>query len=472
MLRQKVKVLFISSEVAPFSKTGGLADVSGALPKALRQRGLDVLTVTPLWRDVPREGLMAAGSITLHFPFGAVTMSLLTKGDSLLFLEQPELFERDRLYGEPDDARRFAAFSMGALAAAQRIGFQPDIVHANDWPSALCMLALSRGFSTSSLKRARSIFTIHNLAYTGSFTKDVMGELGLPWELFTPDGLEFHDHLSFLKAGLVYADALTTVSPTYAREIQTQVGGFGLDGLLRRRAGRLKGILNGIDLDEWNPSTDAFLAAKFSADDLSGKEACTRALLDRLKLKAPKKGRPPLFATIGRLADQKGHELLIRALPGVLDQGALAVVVGTGEERIVDALHTLQKRYPQSLHVHIGFDEKLAHQVEAGADFFVMPSKYEPCGLNQLYSLRYGTVPVVRAVGGLDDTVHDLSQPSATGLKFHEYSSHALFVALQRAMELYARPHVLAEVRQRGMRQDFSWAQAAAKYEALYNQVR
>ena len=467
-----MKVLFISSEVAPFSKTGGLADVSAALPKALSQRGLDVLTVTPLWPVVPREGLEPAGSVTLQFPFGPVTLTLHKRG-SFLFLEQPQFFDRENIYGENDDHRRFAIFSMGALVAAQRLGFQPDIVHANDWPSGLVPLALARGFSTSSLKRARSVFTIHNLAYTGSFNKAVMGDLGLPWDLFTADGIEFHDHVSYLKAGLVYADALTAVSPTYAREIQTPAFGEGLDGLLRRRSGVLKGILNGIDIEEWDPMADPHLAAKFSAEDLAGKEACTRALLDRVKLKVNgKKKRPPVFGTVGRLAAQKGVELLIGALPGVLDRGALAIVIGTGEDRYVTALQELQQRYPSNLHVHIGFDEKLAHQLEAGSDFFVMPSRYEPCGLNQMYSLRYGTVPVVRATGGLEDTVVDLSLPNATGIKFHDYSAHALFDALERALQLWADPRALEEVRRRGMTQDFSWGQAAAKYEALYQQLR
>lgn len=466
-----MKVLFISSEVAPYSKTGGLADVSGALPRALLGRGVEVLTVTPLWPQVSRAGLTDKGSLTLQFPFGPVAMSVLTK-DAFAFLEQPQLFDRQSIYGEPDDARRFAAFSMGALAAAQRIGFQPDVVHANDWPSGLCMLALSRGFSTSSLKRAKSVFTIHNLAYSGSFEKHTMSDLGLPWELFTPDGVELHDHLSFLKAGLVYADALTTVSPTYAKEIQTPGGGHGLDGLLRKRTLQLKGILNGIDIDEWNPAADQHLAAPYSVEKPSGKEACTRALLDRFKLKAPKQQRPALFGVVSRLADQKGIELLIEALPGVLDRGAQAIVVGTGEERFVTALQALAKKHRGSLHVHIGFDEPLAHQVEAGADFFVMPSKYEPCGLNQLYSLRYGTVPVVRAVGGLEDTVVDLSLPGATGIKFHEYSAHALYLALTRALELYRDRPRLEEVRKRGMQQDFSWGQAAAKYEHLYSSLR
>ncbi|MBK7860922.1 MAG: glycogen synthase GlgA [Archangiaceae bacterium] len=465
-----MKVLFISSEVAPFSKTGGLADVAGALPKALRQRGVDVLTVTPFWPQVSRAGLQDAGSVTLQFPFGAVPMGVLLK-DGFIFLEQPQLFEREAIYGEADDARRFAAFSMGALAAAQRIGFQPDVVHANDWPTGLCMLALARGFSTSSLKTAKTVFTIHNLAYTGSFEKNAMADLGLPWELFSPDGVEFHDHLSFLKAGLVYADALTTVSPTYAREIQTRELGYGLDGLLRKRSASLRGILNGIDIDEWNPDTDKAIAARYTPSTLEGKEACTRALLDKLKLKAPRQGRPPVFGTVGRLAGQKGVELLTGALPGVLDQGALAVVVGTGEDRFVEALKALAHRYPGRLHVHIGFSEALAHQVEAGSDFFVMPSQYEPCGLNQMYSLRYGTVPVVRATGGLDDTVVDLAEPEATGIKFREYSPHALHVALGRAMQLFDDRARFDEVRRRGMAQDFSWGQAAARYERLYAQL-
>ncbi|MBL8955952.1 MAG: glycogen synthase GlgA [Myxococcaceae bacterium] len=466
-----MKVLFISSEVAPFSKTGGLGDVSGALPRALVQRGVDVLTVTPLWPTVSPDGLEDAGSVTLQFPFGPVTLTLLRK-DPFVFLECPPYFERDSLYGHHDDARRFAAFSMGALAASQRIGFQPDIVHANDWPTGLAMLALARGFSTSSLKRARSVFTIHNLAYTGSFSKDAMTDLGLPWELFTADGVEFHDHLSFIKAGLVYADALTTVSPTYAREIQTPEGGHGLDGLLRRRSTALRGILNGIDLHEWDSEEDPHLAARYSAATLAKKEVNTHALLDRFGLKAPKKNRPPVFGTVGRLADQKGVELLLAALPRALDAGALAVVVGTGEARFVEGLKALQRRYPARFRAHIGFDEPLAHQLEAGADFFVMPSKYEPCGLNQMYSLRYGTVPIVRAVGGLEDTVVDLSRAGATGIKFRDYAVHALELAFDRALALFADPVAMNEVRLQGMSRDFSWGQAAAKYEALYASLR
>jgi starch synthase len=464
--------LFVSSEVAPFSKTGGLGDVSGALPTALAARGVELLTVTPLWPTVPKEGLSDRGSITLQFPFGTVSCRVLTR-DRFAFLAQPQLFERSAIYGESDDARRFAVFSMGALSAAQALGFRPDVVHANDWPTGLCALALSRGYSTTSLKRAKCVFTIHNLAYAGTFPKHTMNDLGLPWELFHPNAVEFFDQLSFLKAGLVYADALTTVSATYAKEIQTVSGGQGLHGLLQKRAGVLTGILNGIDVDAWNPGTDAHLSCHFTGETLDGKEACSRALLDRFRLKSPDRRtvRPPLFGTVGRLVDQKGVELLIAALPSLLQRGAQAVVVGTGEPRYEAALTALAQKHKGALAVHVGFDEALAHQVEAGADFFVMPSQFEPCGLNQMYSLRYGTVPVVRAVGGLEDTVVDLSRPDGTGIKFHDYSPLALLGALERALELYQRPSELAQVRRRGMAQDFSWDRAAARYEALYTSL-
>jgi starch synthase len=464
-----VKVLFIASEVAPYSKTGGLADVAGALPRALLARGLEVLVVSPLWKEVPREGLTAAASFKLQFPFGIYSVRILRDGP-FAFIEQPQLFERAGLYGEPDDAQRFTFFGAAALSAAQAIGFEPDVVHLNDWQTGLGALALSRGYSTTRLKRARSVFTIHNLAYQGVFPKSLMGTLGLPWELFTPDGIEFHDQISFLKAGLQYADVLTTVSPTYAKEIQTPANGQGLHGLLAHRANALHGILNGIDTEEWNPANDRLLPAHYSSTRLEGKETCARALLERMKLPLPKRGkkRPPIFGTVGRLADQKGVDLLIGALPFLLAKGAQAVIVGTGEERFASQLTALAQKNSAQLSVHIGFDEGLAHLVEAGCDFFMMPSKYEPCGLNQMYSLRYGTVPIVRAVGGLQDTVVDLELPNATGIKFHEYDEHALAAAMMRAFELYEKPKALSEVRQRGMAQDFSWAKAAAQYDALY----
>jgi starch synthase len=467
-----VRVLFVASEVAPFSKTGGLADVAGALPKALNARGVETMTVSPLWPSVSRRGLKDEGVLVQQFPFGSVTAHV-RRDKNFLFIDQPGLYERKQLYGEPDDARRFAVLSTAALAAAQLIGFAPDVVHLNDWQTGLAALALSRGFSTTPLKRAKSVFTIHNLAYAGVFPKEVMYELGLPWDLFTTDGIEFYDQLSFLKTGLVFADALTTVSPTYAQEIQKPEAGNGLHGLLAHRSGALHGILNGIDVAEWDPRTDKLLPANYSATEMAGKEACARALLERTKLKLPKPGskRGPIFGNVGRMVDQKGVELLIATLPGLLDRGGYAVIVGTGDERYAMALNQLAQRFPTQLHVHIGFSEELAHQVEAGSDFFLMPSRFEPCGLNQMYSLRYGTVPIVRAVGGLEDTVTDLAQPDATGIKFGPFEPHALWKAIERAFELWSEPAKLKAVQQRGMAEDNSWAHAAAQYEALYRSL-
>lgn len=463
-----MKLLFVSSEVAPFSKTGGLADVSKALPGALRARGHDVLTVTPLWPTVSRQGLRAETNMTLHFPFGAVTFGLLRQG-SVLFLDAPNFFNREQLYGDSDDARRFAAFTAGALAASQRLQFAPDVVHFNDWQTGLGPMALATGFAQTPLHRAKSLFTIHNLAYQGNFDKHTAMDLGVPWDLFTPAGVEFHEQFSFMKAALNFADALTTVSPTYAHEIQTHRGGLGFDGLLRHRAKDLTGILNGIDIEEWNPANDAHVPTHFSVSDLAGKRACKRALLQKMNINVSED--VPIFATVGRLAEQKGVELLLEALPYVLDRGAAVMVMGSGEARYVDGLRNLERRYVRQMRVHIGFDEALAHSVEAGSDFFVMPSKYEPCGLNQMYSLRYGTVPIVRAVGGLQDTVVDLESAAGTGIKFRAFKGEALVKALERALGLFHNPEKLTEVRKRGMIQDFSWSRSAQQYEALYQRL-
>jgi starch synthase len=285
--------------------------------------------------------------------------------------------------------------------------------------------------------------------------------------------LEFYDQVSFLKAGLVFADALTTVSPTYAHEIQGAEAGNGLHGLLLHRSSALHGILNGIDVHEWDPAADKHLPTHFSASNLRGKEACARALLERMKLPLPKSAtkRPPIFGSVGRLVDQKGVELIITALPGALDRGAMAVIVGSGEAQYANALRDLQKRYPQQLAVHIGFSEELAHLVEAGADFFLMPSRFEPCGLNQMYSLRYGTVPIVRGVGGLEDTVVDLSQPDANGIKFGPFDTQSMWSAIERALDLWSKPQELKAVQQRGMAEDNSWEHSAAQYERLYAQL-
>ncbi|MBX5482111.1 MAG: glycogen synthase GlgA [Myxococcaceae bacterium] len=477
-----MKILFLSSEVVPYSKTGGLADVAGALPAALAEIGHELLVATPRYGHIqPPDGLEALDPpLTLRFPFGPQAAHYALHGRApnlrVLFIGNDAFFARPGIYNDPsgsdfpDNHRRFAFFTLAALSGAQHLGFVPDIVHFNDWQTGLGPLALRRGYAGTALARAKSVFTIHNLAYQGLFPKRVMEDLGLPWDVFTPEGLEFYDHVNFLKAGLVWADALTTVSPRYAQEIQTPEAGYGLDGLLRRRTGDLHGILNGIDAREWNPAEDPYLPARYDQDALDGKATCRRELLSRFGLTTTD---GPVFGIVSRLAGQKGFDILIPALEHALGEDIRLVVLGSGEARYEAGFRALQQHHPDKVGLRFGFDVALSHLVEAGADFFLMPSLYEPCGLNQLYSLRYGTVPVVRAVGGLDDTVVDVDADLAhgTGIKFGPYDAGAAAHAIGRALELWRDPPRLRAVRRRGMHQDFSWTRSARAYEALYRSL-
>ncbi len=475
-----MKILFVVSELLPFSKTGGLADVASALPAALAGLGHEVKVVTPAYASVRAAKPEPLGvPLSLSFPAGTFHSELLSvshgPNHQVLFLAQDALYDRPGIYGEgpwpyADNALRYAFLSVGALSAAQALGFAPDIVHLNDWQTGLAALALLRGYGDTPLGRARSVFTLHNLAYQGWFPKEQMDVLGLPWELFTPDGLEFYDQLNFLKAGVVWADALTTVSPTDARDIQTPEGGEGLHGLLRERAGALTGILNGIETTTWNPATDVHLPARFHAGDLAGKAECRRALLSRFGLPAEAEG--PLFVCISRMAAQKGMDLVLEVMPGLLSRSnARLVVLGSGDPELETAFRVLASRFPGQVGLQLGYDESLSHLVEAGGDFFLMPSRFEPCGLNQMYSLAYGCVPVVRSVGGLSDTVVDLSQPDGTGIRFDAFSAPAFERAVERAMALHADSTALEAVRRRGMVRDFSWGRSARAYEALYRRL-
>jgi starch synthase len=452
--------------------------VAGALPAALAARGVEVCVVSPLYAHIPRASLTALPQrLRLRFPFGTLEgrlwRSALSPAHDRIFVDNADLYGRVGIYGEggvdyPDSPRRYAFLSLAALEAAEQLGWLPDIVHLNDWHTGLAALALRRGYRTSGVGRARSLFTLHNLAYQGIAPKSVMDELGLPWEEFTPDGLEFHGQVSLLKAGLVYSDRLTTVSRRYAEEICTPGGGWGMDGLLRQRRAVLTGILNGVDYTQWNPSSDPHLAASFVPGRLEGKRRCKAALLRSFGLERPGGLEAPLFGIVSRLAPQKGIDLLLEALPRVLDRPMSFVAVGTGEPRFEQGLRALAAEYPQKVAVRVGFDEAWAHQVEAASDFFVMPSRFEPCGLNQMYSLRYGAVPIVRATGGLDDTVVDAALPLGTGIKFVEPSPEALIQAFERAFAVWAGPGQMDALRARGMVQDFSWDQAASEYEREY----
>jgi starch synthase len=450
-----VKVLHVASEVAPFAKTGGLADVLGALPKELEKLGIEVEVVMPRYRSVSVDGMKRRAVATT---FGEV--GVYQKGH-VFFVDHPPFFDRAGLYGEdgkdyPDNAHRFALLGQAALAVCP----EPDVLHGHDWQAGP---ALIYG------RHLKKVFTIHNLAYQGLFPSSVVSELQFPVELYEAEGFEYWGQVSLLKAGIVLADRITTVSPRYAEEVQTSDHGFGLDGVLRARKDRLVGILNGCDYDVWNPQTDRHLVARYSAQNLEGKKRCKAELQRELGL--PQKPRTPFCGSISRLAEQKGFDLLVEALPALLEGDMQYVVLGTGEPELERALEALGRVFPEQLAVRIAYDDALAHRIEAGCDLYVMPSRYEPCGLNQMYSLRYGTPPIVRATGGLDDTIVDFSSPAGTGFKFGPYSAAALGEAWRRALLAYFSEAEFTALIRRAMAQDFSWQSAAQSYASLYRQL-
>jgi starch synthase len=471
-----MELLFLASEVAPLSKTGGLGDVLGALPAALAEAGDAVAVVSPRYGfiDAAARGF-APRHQAIRVRGEATTVWSRTSGRLTHYLVEHERYfgSRRSLYAEHgheygDNAERFAYLCRAGLMVPGAFGHRPAVLHLNDWQTALAAWLLRTEHATDpALARTRSVFTIHNLAYQGSYSKELMPALGLPWELFRPEGVEFHDRINLMKAGLLYADLVTTVSPTYAREITTPDGGEGLDGVLQSRAGALHGILNGIDAREWDPAHDPHLPAHFDAQRLAGKAACKRALQEELGL--PQRADLPLLALVGRLVDQKGIDLLLAALPDLLRRDLQLAVLGSGRPDWEAALRQAAHHHGDRLAVRIGFDEGLAHRIEAGADLFLMPSRFEPCGLNQLYSLRYGTVPVVRKVGGLADTVADFDGwRGGTGFTFIDYDHRALLTTVRRALELYRDRRAWHAMMRRGMALDHSWARSAEQYRALY----
>ena len=446
-----MRVLFVTPECAPYAKAGGLGDVSAALPAALRSVGVEVDVLLPAYSEVlPR---IDGASELERFSELGFDCALLKK-ESLLLADCPPLYRREGSpYQDPggsdwpDNPLRFGLLSKVAARLAPRY----DVVHCNDWPAAL----------TPVYVRHPSLLTIHNLAFQGNFERAWLGRLGLPEELFSIDELEFHGRISFLKGGLVHAGAINTVSPAYAREIQTEELGCGLDGLLRHRASALSGILNGIDTEVWDPASDPHLAERYDASSLERKESNKRALQQRLNLDSSKE---PLIGFIGRLTHQKGADLIAGALA---DLPAQIVVLGKGEREIEGALVAAAARHPGRVAVTIGFDEALAHLIEAGADVFLMPSRFEPCGLNQMYSQRYGTPPVAHATGGLADTIAD----GETGFLFERAEPGSLAAALRRALAAWREPRRWREIQRAGMRRDFSWRGAARQYADLYSRL-
>ncbi len=477
-----VKILFASSEAAPLIKTGGLADVAGSLPRTLHDQGDDVRLVLPAYPGVLKQVSSATLVAELQVPAHGGPVRVLTAQAKVLplplyLIEAPGLFDRpgNPYVGEdgndyPDNAQRFAAFchAIVALALGQADSWRPDVVHCNDWQTGLVPALLSKEW-----QRPATVFTIHNLAYQGQFDRATFDALQLPADLWSPDGLEFYGQFAFIKGGVAFADMINTVSPTYAAEICRPELGYGLDGLLRYRSDRLVGILNGIDNQVWDPAGDSHLPAHYDGTDLTGKTKCKAALQTRLGL--PNAPNSVLFGHIGRLVPQKGVDLIIDILPTLMAQpGTQLVVLGSGDANLEAALRTATREYPDRVAAHIGYDEGLAHLMEAGSDVFLMPSRFEPCGLNQMYSLRYGTVPVVHKTGGLADTVVDASSRalldgSATGFVFDHPDSDGLWWAVDRALELRRRPSVWWEKLVRScMRQDNGWHVSAERYRELY----
>ncbi len=472
-----MRVAILTSEAVPFAKTGGLADVSGALPKALIKQDVDARLILPLYDQIDRELLNGGSLESVRVEWrGQVHNVRFLYSDAVgaptYLLETPEFFARPAIYGYDDDHIRFAFFSRAALALLKALDWQPDVVHGNDWPCGFALTELrARRRYEAFYQNTKSLFSLHNVGYQGLFDAGDLWWLGFG-DAPERDDFMLHGNASALKAGIIAADALSTVSPRYAREIQTPEQGHGLDWLLRGRRDRLAGITNGVDYDVWNPETDPHIATNFSAEDLSGKRDCKLDLLRRFGL--PEDANRPIIAIISRLVGQKGYDLIRQLAGPIIETGAFFIALGAGAREYEDFLQRWHDAAPQQVGIYKGYaGEPLAHQIEAGADMFLMPSLYEPCGLNQMYSMRYGTVPIVRATGGLDDTVEqfDPASGAGTGFKFRPYEAGALLEKIREALYFYARPEQWQKIQHNGMLVDNSWAAAAKKYIQVYQEM-
>jgi starch synthase len=476
-----MRILFVASEGLPFSKTGGLADVVEALPKALVARGHEVAVVLPRYRGT-QGGARVIPSLTVpmgnRLRFPAIVDGTLLNGVRYFFVDDPAYFDRDGLYGNSagdfaDNAERYSEFCRAAIEIAKHV-WPTDVFHCHDWQTALLPVLLRTAYGDDPVaKDLPVVFTIHNMGYHGLFRRDVLARAGIPELLFNPAALEFYGDVNLLKGGLVYSDYLTTVSPRYAQEVQTPEFGYGLDGVVRSRGERVVGILNGVDYTAWNPARDSFIAMKYSAKDLAGKQACKLDLLNTFGLVNDNPHRAVL-GIVSRFADQKGFDLIADRAHEMLHEDVLLVVLGTGDKRYEELFRALAGAYPGRVGFKFAYDNALAHKVEAGADIFLMPSRYEPCGLNQIYSLKYGTVPVVRATGGLDDTVEnfDVEHGTGTGFKFTEYTGTAFLYAVKQALQHYADERIWKRIQLNGMVKDFSWKAPAAEYVRIYESAR
>ena len=476
-----MKILFVASEGVPYSKTGGLADVVDGLPRALHQLGHEVVVLLPRYRgNKTKSTLVSSVTISLdhELRFPAIREGTPTGGVRHLFVDDPEFFDRPQFYGDangdyPDNAERFAEFSRAAIESMKRV-WLPDVVHCHDWQTALVPVLLRTQYAKDPAVRSLPVvLTIHNLAYQGVFPATALRRIGLPDSLLTIDALEFYGNASFLKGGLIFADYLTTVSRRYAKEIQTPEYGAGLDGVIRNRADRLVGILNGVDYGAWSPESDTLIAQNYSVHNLAGKVACKKDLLASLRLPAENLNRP-LVGIVSRFVDQKGFDLLAEIATQVMKEDLALVALGSGAPEYEALFLGLAQKYSARVGVKIGYDNHLAHKIEAGADMFLMPSRFEPCGLNQIYSLRYGTVPIVRATGGLDDTVQRFvpRTQQGTGFKFESYDGAALLECLRTALRVFRDEKSWRALQANGMSKDYSWKASASAYVTLYEAAK
>ena len=480
-----LRVLFAATEAVPFAKTGGLADVVGALPKFLQPLGCELKLVMPYYRSVKKSGIpLKALKNEIEVPVGDEIIEAdlfqgqLNETIPVYFIGREEFFDREYLYGTPrgdyfDNAERFIFFSRAVLSLCRNLGFSPDLIHHHEWQTGLIAAYLKSIYGNDPVfSETAVVFTIHNIAYQGLFKKEKFRLTGLPSEMYNPEGVEFWERINFMKAGIVYADVINTVSRKYSEEIQTPEYGYGLEGILRKRKEDLYGIVNGVDYQDWDPSHDPHLVARYDVADLSGKRECKKDLLNEFHL-PPSLMDIPLFGVISRLADQKGFDLMAEALDELFALDIGFVLLGTGDQKYHDLFSGVARKYPQKAGIRIAYDDRLAHKIEAGADLFLMPSKYEPCGLNQIYSLRYGTLPVVRATGGLDDTIvnYDPATGKGNGFKFTRYDAREFLDQIKAAISYYAQPGHWQKLIRNAMREDFSWGRSAEAYRELYRKA-
>ena len=475
-------IVFAASECAPWAKTGGLADVVSALPRTLVKLGHKVSVFIPYYRQVAKAAPRAAvvlPSITIPYPsynrFARILDGGLVEGVQMYFVDCPEFFDRESFYSTPsgdypDNAERFGLLSRAVIEASKVIGI-PDVFHVHDWQtSMLAVLLRSTYYFDPVLRHVPAVLTIHNAGYQGRFAPRTMETLLLPWDMFTYEKLEENDTLNFLKGGIVYADAITTVSQTYAEEIRTPEFGNGLDGILQQRSGDLFGILNGVDYSEWDPAIDPNIAAHYTSEKLAGKKECRSDLLHAFGLKGVSDSTA-VIGVVSRFATQKGFDLIVEIMDRLVQEDMVLLMLGSGEEYYERLLVEMAGRYPSKVRVQVKYDNVMAHKIEAGADMFLMPSRYEPCGLNQIYSLKYGTIPIVRATGGLEDTIHEEPKGEGNGFKFRGYEAGALMEALQRALEAFRDKEEWTRMMQRGMAENFSWDAPAQEYVRVYERT-